>query len=1220
MSQQTNWTPQQRQAIETVGMSLLVSAAAGSGKTSVLAERCIYLVCDCNQPCAIDELLVVTFTEAAAAEMKKRIGERVAERLKASHPSESRRLRSQLMLLDQANISTLHSFCLRLIRQHFHRLDLDPTARVIGEDEAALLRGEVVKQLFADHYETGDEAFTQFIEAYGDGRDEFLMELVLSANALMQSLVYPDEWRKQAIDRIERGANLSLTESELGREYLAIINEDLLKLTRWTETAIAQMPAAFGKYKSYLLELQAEIEDWQSYAKKGFDSLAQRVREFKPSTVSSYPNDTPGKDQAKGAVDGVKEAIADFRKLLAFSSEQWRAGLKSILPHAATFLSLVDEFSVRYQQSKRELDGLDFADQERFALRLLQIPEVASLCHAQFKHVLVDEYQDINSVQEAILVAASTSSPSPGTPGEGWSEGSSSTSNLFCVGDVKQSIYRFRLAEPGKFLTKSEAYSQNKGGRRIDLNSNFRSRDKLLDAINGVFRRLMSKSAAEIEYDQSHELNCGADYPKAGESEFPGSPIELHLLEKQSRGEETEDDLDRTQREALLIARRIHEMMGNDGSPRMNVTKKEKTGWKSHPIENSDIVILLRATTRKADQIADVLREQRIRVHTDRGGGFFDAVEIRDILSLLSLLDNQQQDVPLVALLRSPIASFDAEALAKIRLAYPDEPFHRAAQLYAQQKQDELGKKLEKFYAQLADWRELAQRRPLAEVVWKIFSDTGYLVFCAGLTDGEQRQANLLHFHQRCKQFGQFGQGLYRFLRFVEQLKQEQDTNRPAVVEVDQNAVRIMSIHAAKGLEFPVVFVPDLGKEHNPADTRGSVLVDRHAYLGLHVADEIKQIRYPSLAHTLVRRRKHREMLAEELRLLYVAMTRAKEHLILVGTTDLSAIEKWQNQWAKFHGAMPSEDFLAGKTMLDWIGPAAAMLDGAGQPVFKIHSHTLDEIAQWQSEQAGIHEFSPRQQQIAQLQPIAPPKDAIAEQIIARLEYRYPHQNLTHLAAARSVSAISKEGTPRPISSDENSNHVETYESSSLRLPRWLAATQKADPLEIGSATHRVLQYLRFDQCRSREDLENQMQTMISRRLLATEEKPAVQTDAILWLLQSDLGNLLRSYNDRIIREMPIYFSCQPSTFDPSAQGTQSADRIMLRGRLDAMIETDDGLILLDYKTDNASPEKISQLSIGYEKQIGYYRDAITRIGARKIIAAYLVFLTPQILRKVEPV
>ncbi|HEY1683649.1 MAG TPA: helicase-exonuclease AddAB subunit AddA [Tepidisphaeraceae bacterium] len=1187
------WTPEQRAAIQTVGQSLLVSAAAGSGKTSVLAERCVYLICDAPERCGVSELLVVTFTEAAAAEMKKRITDRLVDRVEKSTDTESRRLRGELMLIEQANISTLHSFCLRLIRQHFYRLELDPAARIIDQDESALLRSETVKSVFARLYETGDDTFANLLESYGDGRDENLMDLVIRTHALMESLVDPQPWRAQAAQRIADGANLPFDQSEIGRAYLKLIKEELAGLLHMVQQTAAQLSEQFSGYKSHLGEIAQELQTWQEKLSQGYDALAHTVENFQFRKAPAYPKDFPGKDEAKAAVDRVKKSVQDIRDLLIFTSDQWRDGLRAILPHVQMFLSLVEEFGQTYAQRKRQINGLDFADLERFALQLLQMPEVSALCQKQFKHILVDEYQDINSVQEAILAAVGCGN------------------NHFYVGDVKQSIYRFRLAEPAKFLEKTHAFGQGTGGTRIDLNCNFRSRAALLEAINGVFACLMTRDAAEIEYDSTHRLNAGAAYPDAGDSGLAGIPIGLHLLEKQDKGESTDDELDRTEREALLVARQIAEMVGHRA-----ICHKTSAGWESRLLRCGDIAILLRATTHKSDYFAEALRQQNIPVYTEKGVGFFEAMEIRDMLALLNLLDNQQQDVPLASVLRSPLGGFDTETLAQIRLAFPDAPFHQSVRLYAEQHTDSLADCLKQFFAKISQWRDLAQRRPLAEVVWHIYTQTAYLTYCAGLPDGAQKQANLLHFHERCKQFGRFGEGLHRFLKFIDELQKEQESARPAISEVDENAVKILSIHSAKGLEFPVVFVPDLGKQHNTADLRGSVLVHREGFLGLATPDHSRQVRYPSIPQILIRRQKHREMLAEELRLLYVAMTRAKEHLVLIGTAELSSIEQW-TKWAAHSAVMPAEQFLAGRCMLDWLGPAAMRVNHDVPGTFAIQSHTLVDIAQWQQGEAERQQLTARQMQFAELKPIESSADEKAERIISKLQFTYPQQGLTKIAAARSVSQVSKNGVPIPVITDEEQDEQHRWNSSTLKLPRWLRASTP-EGTEVGSATHRVLQYVDFARLSNLESLEKQIDSLIGRRLLLAEEKSAVRTDAILWLMQSELGELLRNSREKMMRELPVFFRCEPGVFDASITAAANEDGVMLRGRLDAAIETADGLILLDYKTDNISGEEIAQRGVAYERQINWYKQALERMGGKKVAGAYLIFLTPRVIRKVS--
>lgn len=1189
------WTNEQKDAISALGQSLLVSAAAGSGKTSVLAERCVHLICHPQQPCSIRDLLVVTFTEAAAAEMKKRITERLLQRSTdpACSDADRHRLGNELMFVEQANISTLHSFCLRLIRQNFHRLDIDPAARVIDEDESTLLRNETITALFAERYEADDTAFTQLLEAYGDGRDDKLMELVLQTHALMNSLVDPRQWRERALQRIEQGGELPLDQSELGQEFLLGLENNLAALVRMAHSAADQMPDDFSGYQTHLCEIAEQLEDWESRLSAGYDAFAADVCNTEFSKAPSYPKDTPGKDAAKKIVDRIKDAIKEFRDSLIFSADEWRAGLRAILPHAQTFLSLVEDFADRYAKRKRELSGLDFADQERFALNLLCIREVADRCHQQFKHVLVDEYQDINAVQEAILSTVAQAD------------------NQFCVGDVKQSIYGFRLAEPGKFLEKSRDFGAGKLGRRIDLNANFRSRAPLLEAINGIFTCLMSEVAAEIEYDSSHRLNAAAQYAAPSEKGFSGTPIEFHLLEKQERGESVEDDLDRTEREALFVARRIQQMIKDKRQVCPTPASEPRD------IRHGDIAVLLRTVSRKSDYFADALREHGIPVHTSKGSGFFESTEIRDMVALLQLLDNQRQDVPLASLLRSPIGNIDADGLARIRLSHPQMPFHRAAIAYTEAHDDPLSRKLKDFFAHVAEWRRLAQRRPLAEVVWKILTQTGYLTFCAGLPDGDQRQANLLHFHHRCQQYGKFGHGLYRFLQFLQKLQEEQDTARPAVADANDNAVQILSIHAAKGLEFPVVFVPDLGKSHRLTDSYGSILAHRHAYLGLAVPDEIKQIRYPSLAQILVRQRQKREILAEELRLLYVAVTRAKEHLIFLGSGDLSCFENWQS-FAENCSRMPPEQFLSGRTMLDWLGPAACAVNHSAPGTFEMAAHSLTDMAAWQNESTNHEQFTARQKQFAELQPITVSPDPKAAQIISRLSYRYPQAHLTQLAAVRSVTMISKTGQPLPIANEEIESARSSYADSPLRPPSWLAQSVHPQALEIGSATHRVLQYLDFTQKITAAELNKQIDSLIARRLMPPEEKPAVQIDSILWLMTTEIGQLLAAHPRRILRELPIYFACSPSHFDDAIQNEDPADQVMLRGRLDAAIETDDGLILIDYKTDRVEPERIAQCAMPYERQLNFYRSALERISGKKIAEAYLVFLTPRMVHAVK--
>jgi ATP-dependent helicase/nuclease subunit A len=817
--------------------------------------------------------------------------------------------------------------------------------------------------------------------------------------------------------------------------------------------------------------------------------------------------------------------------------------------------------------------------------------------HRRFKHVLVDEYQDINELQDAILSLVST---------ECVCDGKRHRANLFCVGDVKQSIYRFRLAEAGRFLQRHREFRADAGTRMgdvIDLQKNFRSRAPLLGAINGVFTRLMTQIAVDIEYDDSHKLHAGATYPTGdGVCTFTGAPIELHLLPAKLDTDETPEstdcddvELDRAEREAVLVAKRIAEMMGLDGSGRPPMCVTDRGSAQPRPMRFRDVVILLRAMKFKAEQFADVLRQNGIPVHAEAGTGYFESTEVNDVLSLLSLLNNGRQDVPLAAVLRSPLARLPdvEENLGRIRLAYPRGgglAFHEAAAAFAREHDDELAKMLGAFFAQLAHWRELAQRRPLADVLRTIYEDSGYLAYVAGLVGGEQRVANLLDLLERARQFGTFHrQGLARFMQFIDTLRDESDLGQPSIASEAEDVVRIMSVHRSKGLEFPVVFLPDLGKKINLDDCHGAILLDRSKGLGLSVVDEHKRVRYPSLASTLVRARLKQQAMAEEMRVLYVAMTRAKEHLVLVGSCGTDAADEWRSRWAGHAGALPADVVLGASNMLGWLGPAMAAA-GVDEEIIRVHTHGVDEVSQWRTEAKRRQALTPEQEKLARLEPLdpAPPADQSAQELIARLTFPYPQNAFSELRAARAMSERD-DATPR----------VPT-----LVQPRFMLEEGSLGAAEVGEATHLVLQHLDFRQPCDRADLEAQRARMVERKLIAPQAAGCVDVDSLAWLMTSPAGELLRKHADALRRELPVYLakSDQPSS-DPQ-------DQVMLRGRIDVLIPLPGGgNIVIDYKTDRVAPQNVSSSGEGYRDQMIAYRQAVEAMTGAPVEQVFIVFL-----------
>lgn len=1213
------WTEAQRRGIATTGRSLLVSAAAGSGKTAMLAARCAYLVCDAPDRCDVDELLVVTFTEAAAAQMKQRIHAALRDRAAVAS---SERLRRQLALIDHASVSTLHAFCAKLLREHFHAVGLDPTFTVISGEEAALLRRDVGRALFDDRYESdADGAFERFVDAYGEGDDGSLVRRAIGMHEMLCSLADPDAWLSRSRDRIAQASEKPLDKSELGREFLELLARGIGEMRRQCDEAIALVRRLqrFPQYVEDLIGCGQVLRHWQeTLSEFGLDALAE-VATVELDPLPRVANAIPGKEIAKEAVDAVRAGIKEgaWRDLLRFTSAEWQDGLRAIAPHAKTLLGLVEEFASHYQLAKQSARVVDFSDLERFTLQILservgegqlRPSSTARAYHKRFAHVLVDEYQDINEVQDAILSLLSRDCiwDAPGQCG-----------NLFCVGDVKQSIYRFRLAEAGRFLDRQKLFRADGSHRRgevIDLQSNFRSREPLLEAINGLFVRLMTAAAADIEYDSSQRLHAGLEYPAGqGERSFAGAPIELHLLPADQPGEGNEAaavasdaiELDRSEREALLVAQRIRQLTGSDGTPPMWVVEKDAAGeMRPRQIRFGDIVILLRSVRYKSQQYADILRRCGIPVHAQSGTGYFESTEIRDMLALLGLLENQRRDIPLAAVLRSPLANLSEpeNSMARIRQAFPADgddavPFHDAVVRYSREKQDPLASWLRDFLAQVERWRQVAYSRPLPELIRTIYDDTGYPAFCAGLHDDEQRVANLRDLLERARQFGgSHGRSLSEFLQFLDSLAGEADLGQPSVASEADDAVRVMSIHRSKGLEFPVVVLPDLGKRINFSDCHGPIVADRSAGLGLSVVDRERMIRYPSLASVLVQRRLKQQALAEEMRILYVALTRAKEHLILVGTCQADRAQAWEARWSGHRGALPAETILSAKCMLDWIGPAAATAAGAGELIVRLTQPSAEQLASWQAEHARRPALSARQAELAALAPLdpPPPSDPAADEVIRRLQYRYPFEPLTRLAATAAVTSQTK--TAAGV--------------RDLPRPRFLAENVMSGA-DAGTAAHLVLFHLDFRRPCDAADLADQLASMVERKKITSRQAEAVKLDSILWLLESDVGAMLKAHAAALRRELPIHLAYPADGIGNAGEGLDCA---MLRGRIDALIPAPGGAILIDYKTDNVSPSAVAERADAYKPQLAEYGRAVERITGRRLAGRYLVFLSPRII------
>ncbi|GGA20418.1 helicase-exonuclease AddAB subunit AddA [Paenibacillus physcomitrellae] len=957
------WSDDQWNAIALSGGNILVAAAAGSGKTAVLVERIIRKITNPDQPVDIERLMVATFTKAAATEMRHRIREALEGLLEQGEPNEQ--LERQLAMLGRASITTLHSFCMEVIQRYYTMIPLDPGFRIASEHEAQLLRQETLEELFEEKYGAEDgQAFFSLVEWFsGERSDEGAFRLVQRLYDFSRSHPWPDFWLRSmaasfadaTVDSLENSLWIrSITQDTL------LSLEGIINLLSQGK-ALALSPSGPAPYAVSLEEdLNVMLGLKEAVLNGSWRELhpvfqAAAFGKLKP--VKKDQTDPAVQERVKALREEAKKSLNELRlQLFGRPAEDFVAELHDAAPLMSRLAEFVIEFGERYADAKKERGWLDFSDLEHYCLRILLHPDATPLrilpsdaaleYQAQYEEVLLDEYQDTNTVQETIVQLISR-------PDKG---------NRFMVGDVKQSIYRFRLAEPGLFLEKYREYGDDFSGSglRIDLARNFRSRREVVGAVNMLFRQIMNRTVAEIDYDERAELIYGDLFPSS-EKGLPQYEPELLLIdrsggdpgleadqaagadnaegeaEKDSEAEETAD-LEAVRLEARAIAARIRGLLGEGGAPLMVYDKSLKG---SRPAALGDIVILLRSTSGWAPILIQELQMEGIPAAGEVNQGYFQASEVEITLSLLQIIDNPRQDIPLASVLRSPIVGLDEEELSRIRLACSGSGFYEALLAWmeeaeqTEQEPSELYVRLERFLALLEGWRRMAREGELSRLIWTVYRQTSYLDWVGGLTGGPQRQANLEALYSRAKQFEQTSgtPGLYSFLRFIDKLKETGgDFGAPSIGGADQDTVRIMTIHKSKGLEFPVVFVAGLSKMFNRQDLNAPFLMHKELGFGPKYVDPDTRVSYPTLPNLAIRRRSQMELIAEEMRILYVALTRPKDKLILVSAVkDLgkSAVN-WGQSLSGTEELLPDYLLARGRSYLDWIGPALIRHPSAG--------------------------------------------------------------------------------------------------------------------------------------------------------------------------------------------------------------------------------------------------------------------------------------------------
>ncbi|MGN8644635.1 helicase-exonuclease AddAB subunit AddA [Gracilibacillus sp. HCP3S3_G5_1] len=1230
------WTKEQEEAIYQSGKNILVAAAAGSGKTAVLVERIIQKLLNKEQPIDIDTLLVVTFTNAAAQEMRNRIGAAIESALE-NNPT-SNHLKKQLSLLQHASISTLHAFCMELVRKYAYQIDIDPNFRIADNIEADLIRQDVLEQLFEEWYGEGDEneqdAFFAVVDRFSNDRNDLEVEsLILKMYEFAIQHPNPDYW-------LDQMATIYQVDNELAEDdipWLQLLKQEVIDqldvMEQLAEQALTVTRESDGPYH-YAEAIDADKEMIQQ-AKGAINISWEEARtvfaegNFKALSRKKVECAEDKKDQVKAIRDQIKKRWGSIAKdWFTRSLSDHLRDMKELHPIIVQLTKMIKQFKAAYQEAKKEKGLVDFADLEHFALDILledkdsgKPSSVALDFQRKFTEVMVDEYQDTNIVQETILSLVSNQEDG---------------GNMFMVGDVKQSIYRFRHAEPTLFIDKYKRFATDEDpGYRIDLARNFRSREQVLTAANYIFRQLFDQKVGDIDYDEDAELIYGnKDYENVP---FPDIDTELVIIDQETNEKEeptddteNEEDLEKAQLEARAYASKIKRWIGATGEKPTEIM--DKSTGQPRTVEYRDIVILLRSMT-WAPTIMEEFKKQGIPVYAELSTGYLEAIEIQVMISLLKVIDNPRQDIPLASVLKSPIVGLNEDQLAKIRLAKKGATYYEALKEYVRTTNHET---VEHFMERLKQWRREARQGALSHLIWDIYQETGYYDFVGGIPGGRQRQANLRALYDRAKSYESTSfRGLFRFLRFIERMEEKgDDLGAAKALGEQEDVVRIMTIHKSKGLEFPLVIVGAMNKQFNQQDLRAKYLLHKELGFATKYIDPVKRIMYPTLIYHGIKKQMQREMLAEEMRVLYVALTRAKEKVVLIGT--VGSLEKKKKKWASIithhDWVLPAYYRLESLSYLDWVGaslvrhqkgeilrgeeellniPKEITEDVSIWKVDRVHQRDYQDIDQTNREQVEALEMA-----IHQWEGLTLEDNDLKEKVTSQLEFQYPYQDSIFYRAKQTVTEMKRQH--EMVDSYSDQQMIEAFRAPIRKRPRFMQKEQKLTRAEIGTAMHTVMQHLPLTNDWTEIALIEFIARLEAKEIITIDEARVIDTEAILSFLETHIGKRLVEA-EQVEREIPFSLTLPAQEVYPKWE-EEHQERIFLQGVIDCVIKTDKGLILLDYKTDQIQEEISSQveekLKNRYQIQIDLYAKALEQIWKQPVIEKYLYFFDKSLLVK----
>lgn len=1219
------WTDEQQKVIDLRERNILVSAAAGSGKTAVLVERILQLISEGEHPLNVDELLVVTFTRAAAAQMKDRLIRALEEKLETD--PDNTHLQKQTTLIHHAQITTIDGFCSYVIRSYFQQIDLDPGARVADEGEQKLLLQDVLAQTLEEAYEKQEPDFLALAETLDSGKsDESLEAAVQKLYTLSQSHPWPGVWLDTCLAPYEAGSEEELSRMPWIGKVEELTKALLMEAMEANRRALSLALSDHGPAQ-YVEALESDREYMEKIAAAtGYEALRELLLGYKPKALSGKKIPDVQEDkklQAQKERARTKEILQEKIARAYYSDplEEVYAKMHQSLPVIRGLITLTKRFGEAFAAAKREKNLLDFNDVEHMALQVLlkrqedgsELPtEAARELSARYAQIMIDEYQDSNLVQEKILTAVSRERDGQ--------------HNLFMVGDVKQSIYKFRLARPELFMEKYETYSLSDSVcQRIDLHRNFRSRREVIDSVNCLFSRLMTRSLGGISYDPSAYLYPGAVWPEAETD----CETELLMIEKDT--DDARELGSARELEAVLAADRIRGMVGREW-----IT--DETTGERRKIRYGDIVILLRSIRGWSEVFTRVLKERKIPSVSISRVGYFSAPEVVTVLQYLRLLDNPRQEMPLTAVLTSAIGGLSAEDMAKVKNSAPEKPLYISARSYPDQTGTDLAlsEKLEDFWKQYDKLREKISYTSVRELLVELYETSGYLERVSAMPAGEQRRANLRMLVEKAGEYEKSSySGLFHFLRYIDSLQKYQvDFGEASVMEQETDMVRIMSIHNSKGLEFPVVIVAGLGKSFNMTDTRQMVTLHPELGIGMPCVNTKLRTKTETLYHKILQNILREETLGEELRVLYVALTRAKQKLILTGT--LSAADKKLTEIMQGiqerEQPLPYGRLLFATSYMDWIlqalGGSRALADLAAergiQGRAEYTEHTLPEgnfrIRLLEVEDLVVSELTEQLQQevlaeeIGSLDPEKTYDKNVRKYLDDVLGYTYPYQAYADMPPKLSVSELKLKAY------EEEQGHS-LYEEPEVipYIPSFMQGNRQTASQGAlrGTAYHRMMECMDYEAYAAGVDMKEQIERLTRKGMLSAEDAAMLRPEDFTCFMESTLGREMAeaSWQGRLYRERQFFLTVPAEEADERFAG--SDETILVQGIIDAYYETEDGLVLVDYKTDRITRPDGSDLADKYRVQLKYYAEALTRLTGRPVVRRLIYSFA---LRDVLPV